>query len=97
MQGNKFYVGNLNYSVTEGQLRELFSQYGKIQDAVIIKDNYTDRSKGFGFIEFSNASDAQKAAAELNGKEYEGRALKVNAARQRPQRNNRRGGFRNRY
>jgi RNA recognition motif-containing protein len=97
MQGNKLYVGNLSYSVTENQLRELFSQYGKIQDVVIIKDSYTDKSKGFGFVEFSNPSEAQKAATELNGKEYESRALKVNEAKQRPERNNKRGGFRNRY
>ncbi len=97
MQGNKLYVGNLSYSVTEEQLRELFSQYGEIKEVVIIKDSYTDRSKGFGFIEFTNPTDAEKATSELNGKEHEGRTLKVNEAKQRPQRDDRQGGFRERY
>lgn len=97
MDGSKLYVGNLNYSVTESQLRELFSQYGELKDVVLIKDSYTDRSKGFGFIEFSNPSEAEKAATDLNGKDHEGRALKVNEAKQRPPRDNKRGGggFRN--
>ncbi|MFW6131054.1 MAG: RNA recognition motif domain-containing protein [Candidatus Aminicenantaceae bacterium] len=83
MKGKKLYVGNLDYSVKEAEIKELFSQFGEINDAVIIKDKYTDRSKGFGFIEFSKPEEAQKAESELNGKEYHGRTLKVNEARER--------------
>lgn len=98
MQGSKVYVGNLTYSVTETQLRELFSQCGQINDAVVIKDSQTGRSKGFGFVEFSEPAEAQKAIDSLNGTDFEGRSLKVNEARQRPPRDNRGGGgFRNRY
>ena len=99
MQGSKLYVGNLSYSVTDEQLRELFSQHGQVKDAVIIKDHYTERSKGFGFIEFSSPTEAETAINALNGAEFQGRNLRVNEARQRPQRDNRRGGgeFRKRY
>jgi RNA recognition motif-containing protein len=90
MQGSKLYVGNLSYSVTGSQLKELFSQYGEIKDAVVIKDRDTDRSKGFGFIELSSPAEAEKACDALNGKEYEGRSLRVNEAKQREPRENRR-------
>jgi RNA recognition motif-containing protein len=89
MQGSKLYVGNLSYSVTGSQLKELFSQYGEIKDAVVIKDRDTDRSKGFGFVELSSPTEAQKACDALNGKEFDGRNLKVNEAKQREQRDNR--------
>jgi len=97
MQGNKLYVGNLSYSATEDQLRDLFSQHGSITDLVIIKDNQTDRSKGFGFVEFSSPDEARKAVDSLNGQEFEGRTLKINVARQKPQDNRRRDNFRKRY
>jgi len=91
MQGSKLYVGNLSYSVTEDQLRELFAQHGSIKDLVIIKDKYTERSKGFGFVEFSSPSEAQSAIDGLNGTELQDRALKINEARERPQGNRDRG------
>ncbi len=97
MQNCKIYVGNLSYSVTENHLRDLSSEYGEVKDVVIIKDSDTGKSKGFGFIEFSNQSEVKKAIDSLNGKEHEGRSLKVNEAKQRPQRDDRQGGFRNRY
>lgn len=92
MQGKKLYVGNLSYSVNDDKLKELFSQFGTVQDAVVIKDKFTERSKGFGFVEFSSSAEAENAANSMNGKEHEGRALKVNEAKQREKREGRRGG-----
>ena len=87
------YVGNLSYEVTEEDLQEAFEGFGQIESVKIIKDNYSGRSKGFGFVEISNNADAQSAIDGLNDKELKGRALKVNTAR--PRNNNRggRGGF----
>jgi len=78
---NKIYVGNLNYSVTADQLKELFSQAGKVADCVVINDKYTGRSKGFGFVEMENEKEVKEAIEMFNGKEYEGRNLVVNEAR----------------
>ncbi|RJR28161.1 RNA-binding protein [Candidatus Microgenomates bacterium] len=79
----KLYVGNLPYSITSESLKELFSEAGEVMDAVVIVDKYTQRSKGFGFVEFSSEADAQKAIEMLNEKEIEGRAIVVNVARPR--------------
>jgi len=76
----KLYVGNLPYSVTEESLEALFSQFGSVESTVIIKDRETGRAKGFGFVEFEKQADAEEAL-ELNGKDFEGRPLKVNMAR----------------
>jgi RNA recognition motif-containing protein len=87
------YVGNLSYEVTEQDLQNAFEGFGQIESVKIIKDNYSGRSKGFGFVEMSNNADAQSAIDGLNDKELKGRTLKVNTAR--PRNNNRggRGGF----
>ncbi len=77
----KLYVGNLPYSFGDNELRELFSQFGEISEANVIKDKYSGRSKGFGFVTFSEKSDGEKAISEMNDKEVQGRALKVNEAR----------------
>jgi len=77
----KIYVGNLPFSVTLDRLKELFSKYGKIKDAIVMADKFTGRSRGFGFVTFANDSDADKALAEMNNKNVEGRELKVNEAR----------------
>jgi len=77
----KIYVGNLPFSVTLDRLKELFSKYGKIEDAIVIADKFTGRSRGFGFVTFVNDGDADKALAEMNKKNVEGRELKVNEAR----------------
>ena len=82
MQQNKLYVGNFPYSVDETQLREMFSPYGEIQEVALIMDRETGRSKGFAFITFASQQSAEKALA-LNGKEVEGRALKVNMAQEK--------------
>lgn len=77
----RIYVGNLPYSSTSGSLRTEFEAYGTVGDATVLQDNETGRSRGFGFVEMSDADEAGKAIAALNGKEWEGRALTVNEAR----------------
>ena len=83
------YVGNLPYSVTNDQLSQLFSQAGSVSTATVITDKFSGRSKGFGFVEMSNAEDAKKAIEMFNGHEMEGRNLVVNEARPREPRENR--------
>ena len=83
MQECKLYVGNLNYSVTEEQIKELFAQHGEVKDVIVIKDKMTGRSKGFGFVELSNESEVQHAIDGLNNSEFMGRMLRINRARAR--------------
>lgn len=87
----KLYVGNLAYSVTEDDLRELFSQAGELADAVVILDRETRRSKGFGFVEFVKQADAERAVQMFNNQELQGRRLTVNIARPREDRGGKRG------
>ncbi|MBI4080067.1 RNA-binding protein [Candidatus Kaiserbacteria bacterium] len=77
----KLYVGGLPYSTTEQELRDAFSQAGNVSSAVIIMDKMSGRSKGFGFVEFADDGDAQKAIDMMNGKDFGGRTLTVNEAR----------------
>ncbi len=91
MQQNKLYVGNLSYSVGETQLKDLFAPYGEINEVTLIEDRETGRSKGFAFITFATSEAAEKAL-EQDGKEYDGRPLKVNAAQERD-RGGKSGGF----
>jgi len=79
--GRKLYVGNLPYSATEQILIETFSQYGTVDSANIITDRDSGRSKGFGFIEMSSDSEAQKAIQELDGSTLDDRQIKVNEAK----------------
>jgi RNA recognition motif-containing protein len=79
--GKKLYVGNLGYGVANSDLEQLFSAYGSVQSAEVIKDRGTGQSKGFGFVEMGTDAEAQAAIAALDGKEMNGRALKVNEAR----------------
>jgi RNA recognition motif-containing protein len=88
------YVGNLSYEVTEDDLQEAFEEFGQIESVKIIKDNYSGRSKGFGFVEMSNSAEAQSAINGLNDKELKGRTLKVNTARPRTENRAGRGGRR---
>lgn len=90
--GRKLYVGNLPYSVTEQSLQETFAQCGTVESANVITDRDTGQSKGFGFVEMSSDSEAQKAIQELDGSSIEGRAIKVNEARPKAPRDNRGGG-----
>ena len=81
---NKVYVGNMNYKTSEDQLRDLFSQYGEVASVRIVKDKFTGRAKGFGFVEMSDAESAKNAIDDLDGKEFDGRALRVNEAYDKP-------------
>ncbi|GAB6040193.1 RNA recognition motif domain-containing protein [Endothiovibrio diazotrophicus] len=80
------YVGNLPYSVTDGDLREAFGAYGNVTSATVISDKFSGQSKGFGFVEMSDNSEADAAIKGLNGADMKGRALKVNEAKPREQR-----------
>ncbi|MBU0958544.1 MAG: RNA-binding protein [Nanoarchaeota archaeon] len=77
----KVYVGNLPFSVDLAKLKELFASYGEIEEAIVISDKFSGRSKGFGFVTFKDDAAAKKAIAEMNEKEVEGRNLKVNEAK----------------
>lgn len=81
--GKKLYVGNLGYSVTDGDLTKLFEPHGTVESAQIIMDRDTGRSKGFGFVEMKTEQEAQAATAALNGQEAGGRQITVNEARPR--------------
>ncbi|MFA5514191.1 MAG: RNA-binding protein [Sphaerochaetaceae bacterium] len=85
----KIYVGNMSYTTTEDELRELFAQYGTVLSANIIIDRETRRPKGFGFVEMDDDSAAEAAISQLDGKEFGGRNLRVNEAiaKSRPSRN----------
>lgn len=77
----KLYVGNIPFNATEVDLRELFSECGEIESLKIMKDQFSDRSRGFGFIEMVKEEDAKKAIAMLNGKDFKGKSLTVAEAR----------------
>jgi cold-inducible RNA-binding protein len=83
---NKIYVGNLNYDTQESDLRALFAAHGTVQSVSIITDRDTGRSKGFGFVEMADAAATQAAITALNGKDLDGRTLRVNMAMDRPRR-----------
>ncbi|HSB08910.1 MAG TPA: RNA-binding protein [Blastocatellia bacterium] len=87
----RIYVGNLSYQTTEGDLTNLFEQVGQVDSVNVITDRDTGRSKGFAFVEMSN-EDADKAIAQLNGQEVNGRTLTVNEARPREERSGGGGG-----
>ena len=97
--GNKLYVGNLLYEVTDDQLKELFAQAGNVVSASVIRFRDTGRSKGFAFIEMSTPEEAQKAIDTFNGQDNQGRKLVVSEARPPKPRSSfgdrppRRGGF----
>ena len=94
--GNKVYVGGLPFSVTEGQLQELFAAHGSVESARVISDKFTGQSRGFGFVEMSSSAEAQKAIEALNGTQLEGRTLNVNEAKPMTNRNTGGGGRGNR-
>lgn len=80
------YVGNLPYSVTDEQLKSIFEEYGTVSSANVIFDRQTNRSKGFGFVEMENDSEAQEAINKLNETELSGRNIRVNQAKPREDR-----------
>nr|VFJ44003.1 MAG: RNA recognition motif. (a.k.a. RRM, RBD, or RNP domain) [Candidatus Kentron sp. DK]VFJ53451.1 MAG: RNA recognition motif. (a.k.a. RRM, RBD, or RNP domain) [Candidatus Kentron sp. DK] len=77
------YAGNLPYSVDEDGLREIFGQYGEVEEASVIKDRYSGRSKGFGFVVMPNDSEAQAAIDALNETQLDNRPIRVNQAKPR--------------
>lgn len=85
----RIYVGNLSYDTSETELKEAFEQYGEVESAQILVDKYTNRSRGFAFVEMPDSSQAQAAITGLNGTELSGRTLKVNEARPRDDKNRR--------
>lgn len=89
----KLYVGNLSFDVGDAELEQAFSEFGEVVSAVVIKDRDTDRSRGFGFVEFAQEADAQKAKEGMNGKELGGRALKVDDAKEPGDRGRSGGGY----
>ncbi|MBU4198294.1 MAG: RNA-binding protein [Verrucomicrobia bacterium] len=95
--GNKLYVGNLSFETTEGDVKELFAPCGSVMSCNLIMDKFTNKSRGFAFVEMSSQDEANKAIAELNGKDCNGRALTVNEAKPREERSGGGGGRRERY
>jgi RNA recognition motif-containing protein len=91
------YVGNLPKSTTEAAVRNVFSAYGEVSEVKLIKDQYSGELRGFGFVVMPTQSEAEKAIAEVNGSDLEGRTLTVNEAKPRTERSNSRprsgGGF----
>ncbi len=90
MDKKKLFVGNLPWSLNNDSLKELFSQFGEVIEAIVIMDNMAGRSKGFGFVTFANEEDAKRAIEEMHEKEVDGRNIIVNTARPKEDR----GGFR---
>lgn len=86
---NKLYVGNLSYSITDESLAEMFTSFGEVTEAKVISDKFSGRSKGFGFVTMVDEKAAEKAIAEMNGKEVDGRAIVVNVSRPKEPRPNR--------
>ena len=96
----RIYVGNLPFSIALDKLKELFSQYGEIEDATIVTNKFSGRSKGFGFVEFKEDSAADAAISEMNNKNVEGREIVVKEAMpfdpDKPRKKFDKGGFRSR-
>jgi RNA recognition motif-containing protein len=88
----KLYVGNLSFNTTNQDLNDLFGEIGPVESANVVEDRETGRSRGFGFVEMTSKEDGDKAIAELDGKEVDGRTLKVNEAKPREDRGGRGGG-----
>ncbi|HOZ71775.1 MAG TPA: RNA-binding protein [Spirochaetales bacterium] len=88
--GRKIYVGNLSYNTYENALRDLFAAYGQVDSVKIITDRDSGQSKGFCFVEMGSDAEAQAAIQGINGREVDGRQLKVNEAMDKPRRDNNR-------
>jgi cold-inducible RNA-binding protein len=91
MSSAKLYVGNLSYDTSEASIRTLFEPHGEVVSVNLITDRDTGRAKGFGFVEMSTAEEAQAAKTALNGTQVDGRALKVDAAKEQQPRSS--GGY----
>lgn len=89
----KLYIGNLSYSTTDASMKDAFSKAGSVVSATVIMDKMTGRSRGFGFVEMASEEEAQSAIEMFDGKDLDGRAIKVNVARPMEERAPRSGGF----
>ena len=85
----KLFIGSLSWNTTDESLGAFFSQVGEVLSANVAKDKISGRSRGFGFVEFANDADADKAKAELNGQELDGRAINIDDAQEKPRTENR--------
>lgn len=90
------FVGNLDFSATEASVRTLFEQYGAVERVNLVTDRDTGRARGFGFVEMTDASEAERAISQLNGTDLGGRALNVNEAKPKPQSGSGGGSYRQR-
>jgi len=79
----KLYVGGLSWETDDNGLRKAFERFGDIEEAIVVKDRYTDKPRGFGFVTFRASDSAAEALEKMNGSELDGRSLKVNEARER--------------
>jgi RNA recognition motif-containing protein len=95
--GARLFVGNLSFTTTEDDLRNLFSPAGAIVDLKVVTDRETGRSRGFAFVEMSSAAEAAAAISQLDGRDVEGRTIKVNEAEERGSRSPRSGGGKSRW
>jgi RNA recognition motif-containing protein len=91
---NKIFVGNLSYNTNDDSLRDAFASFGSVTEAKVILDRESGKSRGFGFVEFSTSDEADKAIADMDGQELDGRALTVNVAQERKPRDGGGGGGR---
>lgn len=82
-QKKRLYVGNLPYSVRTPDLRQMFSSFGDVEDAVVMQEPDSDKSKGFGFVTMGTVAQAERAASQMNGKEVEERVIVCNVAKPR--------------
>jgi cold-inducible RNA-binding protein len=89
----KIYVGNLSFDTNDTQLNQIFQPFGQVSSSRVIMDQYSGRSRGFGFVEMENNAEADKAIAELNGKNVEGRDLNISEARPREDKPRGSGGY----
>jgi RNA recognition motif-containing protein len=84
--GNRLYVGNLPFTTTELELQDMFAQAGAVTEVLLMQDKFTGKSRGFAFVTMASETEAQNAVSQLDGKQIEGRPLRVNEARPREER-----------
>jgi len=90
--GNRLYVGNLPFTTTEIELQDMFAQAGAVTEVLLMQDKFTGKSRGFAFVTMASEGDAQNAVSQLDGKQIDGRPLRVNEARPRDERGGGGGG-----
>ncbi len=89
----KLFVGGLSWNTNDGTLSQAFEKFGAVDEAKVVMDRETGRSRGFGFVTFREPADAERAIAEMDGKTLDERAIKVNEAQDKPRGGDSRGGF----